>query len=53
MRKRSNETWLAELRSGGPQEAGAIADLTELLRRSAFFYLRPHRHELKDIAAPE
>ncbi len=53
MRKRSNEAWLAELGSGGPREAGAIADLTELLRRSAFFYLRRHRHELKDLAQEE
>ncbi len=53
MRKRSNEAWLAELRSGGPEEAGAIADLTELLRRSAFFYLRRHSHDLKDLAPEE
>jgi len=53
LRKRSNEEWLQALRSGGPREAGAIAELTELLRRSAFFYLRRHRHELKDLAQEE
>lgn len=53
LRKRSNEEWLKALQSGGPQEAGALADLTELLRRSAFFYLRRHSRELKDLAPEE
>ena len=53
LRKRSNEAWLDALRSEGPEESGAIADLTELLRRSAFFYLRRHSHELKDLAPEE
>ncbi len=53
MRKRSNEEWLQALQSEGSRESDAIADLTELLRRSAFFYLRRHRHELKDLAQEE
>ncbi len=53
LRKRSNKAWLEALRSEGPQESDAIADLTELLRRSAFFYLRRHSHELKDLAPEE
>lgn len=50
---RTNEQWLAELRLDGPGQAGALADLRECLRRAAFFYLRRHSGELKDLAAEE
>lgn len=53
MRKRTNEAWLEALRPEGPEESDAIADLTELLRRSAFFYLSRHSAELKDLASEE
>lgn len=53
LRKRSNEAWLTALRSEGPEGSDALADLTELLRRSAFFYLRRHTSELKDLAPEE
>lgn len=50
---RTNEQWLAALRSDGPEQALALADLRECLRRSAFFYLRRHGGDLKDLAAEE
>lgn len=53
LRRRSNEEWLSALDPHGPEDAGVLADLTELLRRAAFFYLRRHSRELKDYAAEE
>lgn len=53
MQARSNDEWLDDLRSGEPIQGAALADLREFLRRSAFFYLRRHRGELKELAEDE
>lgn len=53
LRKRSNEEWLHGLGAGDSQEADAVVDLTGILRRVAFFYLRRHSQELKDLAPEE
>jgi len=50
---RSNEEWLAQLRASGPAHDAAVADLLEVLGRSALFYLRRHRSELKELADDE
>ena len=43
---RNNEQWLAELES---EEAEALADLREYLRRAVFIYLNRHREDLNHI----
>ncbi len=46
MTKRTNEEWLAALRTKSPEQE-AVAELREALLKSAFFYLRRHSRELK------
>ncbi len=53
LRIRTNSQWLTDLRSAGRDQEEALADLREWMRRSAFFYLRRHSHELKELAAEE
>jgi len=43
---RNNEQWLAELES---EEAEALADLREYLRRAVFIYLNRHREDLNHL----
>ena len=43
---RNNEQWLAEL---GREQAGALADLREYLRRAVFTYLNRHREDLSHL----
>jgi RNA polymerase sigma-70 factor (ECF subfamily) len=53
LKDRDDSQWLSDLRSGGIAREEAVADLREWMRRSAFFYLRRHSHELRDLAADE
>jgi RNA polymerase sigma-70 factor (ECF subfamily) len=51
--KRTNEEWLASLRSSGAEYEAAVEDLLSALRRAALFYLRRHRAELSELADDE
>ena len=50
---RSNDEWLQALRSTGSVQNEALADLSEFLRRAAFFYLRQHSAEIKELTQDE
>ena len=53
MRDRTNEEWLDELRPDSPQQAEAINDLRERLKRSIFYYLSRERSDLSSLATQE
>lgn len=48
MSTRTNEEWLAHLKSEGPDQAQAIEDLRTRLERSLYHYLRTDRSDLSD-----
>lgn len=58
MTDRTNEQWLAQLRSNGDAEQkaiqqAAIEDLRKRLQRSIFYYLSQERSDLRDLAVKE
>ncbi len=51
---RTNEAWLAELRSAESQvQAAALQDLRKRLKRSILYYLSQERSDLRDLATQE
>jgi len=50
--ERSNETWLADLQTAGPQQDAAIQDLLSWLERRLFYYLRD-RSDLRRLNGDE
>lgn len=50
---RSNEEWLADLRSSDEQQTAAIDDLRERVKRSIYYYLSQERSDLRDLAQKE
>lgn len=53
MAERTNEQWLADLDPDSPNQAQAINDLRERLKRSIFYYLSRERSDLSDLATQE
>ncbi|QPC82666.1 sigma-70 family RNA polymerase sigma factor [Phototrophicus methaneseepsis] len=50
---RTNEEWLADLRSTQGQQPAAIDDLRERVKRSIYYYLSQERSDLRDLAQKE
>jgi RNA polymerase sigma-70 factor (ECF subfamily) len=53
MPERTNEQWLADLRSEGSTRAEALSDLRERLERGLFYYLSHDRSDLSDRSSEE
>lgn len=53
MTGRTNEQWLAELRSGGEPQQLALEDLRGRLQRSIYYYLSQERSDLRGLSATE
>jgi RNA polymerase sigma-70 factor (ECF subfamily) len=53
MVERSNEEWLADLRSEGTRRADALEDMRARLERGVFFYLRNDRSDLSSRSTEE
>ncbi len=51
--ERTNEEWLAALRSSGKQQQAALEDLRKRLHRSIYYYLSQDRSDLRDLATKE
>jgi RNA polymerase sigma-70 factor (ECF subfamily) len=51
--ERSNEQWLADLRSEGPRQQEAIEDLRRAMERAALFYVRRRSPGLKGVTVDE
>lgn len=50
---RTNEQWLADLKSESSQQAAALDDLRTRLKRSIFYYLSRERSDLSGLATQE
>lgn len=53
MKQRSNEEWLRELRSGGPEQEQAINDLREYLLRAVLYFFSQNPGDLGRLARQE
>lgn len=53
MAERGNEQWLAELTGAPDEQAAALADLRERLRRGIFYYLSRERSDLSQLSGQE
>jgi RNA polymerase sigma-70 factor (ECF subfamily) len=53
MTERTNDEWLAELRSPPEQQAQALLDLQARLQRGIFYYLSRERSDLADLSSHE
>ncbi len=53
MHKRTNQEWLAALRSRGPAREQALADLQAHLVRAVLVYLSRHRQDLQALKRSE
>lgn len=51
--QRTNEEWLAMLRSDGNEQQTALEDLRKRLHRSIYYYLSQDRSDLRDLAPKE
>lgn len=50
---RSNDEWLADLRTDGDAQTAAIEDLRQRLQRSILYYLSQERSDLRDLSRQE
>jgi RNA polymerase sigma-70 factor (ECF subfamily) len=53
MAERTNEQWLAELKSEPETQRAALEDLQKRLNRSIYYYLSQDRSDLRDLAPKE
>ncbi len=53
MTDRTNEQWLADLRSDGPEHTAALADLQARLQRGLYYYLSHDRSDLANRSSEE
>jgi RNA polymerase sigma-70 factor (ECF subfamily) len=53
MTDRTNEQWLADLRSDGPERSLALGDLQVRLQRGLYYYLSHDRSDLSDRTGEE
>jgi RNA polymerase sigma-70 factor (ECF subfamily) len=51
--ERSNQEWLEQLRSDGPEQQAALEDLRRALERAALFYIRRRAPGLRSAATDE
>lgn len=53
MTERTNEQWIADLKTDKATQATAIEDLQKRLKRSVYYYLSRERSDLADLASQE